>query len=124
MDQGKFKVEIVNRVYRLTVNSLRLLNSISWREVALSVIAKQLIRSITSIGANVAEAQGAVSNKDFINFLSYAFKSSNESLYWWNLLIDTELMQDQGVEKLLMETREIDNILGASIITLKKKQKG
>ena len=85
-------------------------------------IGKQLIRSSTSIGANIIEAQAASSKKDFINFFLYALKSGNETKFWLGLLKETRQMHKE-VNPLLEEVHELTNILGASIKTARLKQK-
>lgn len=71
-------------------------------------IASQLFRSGTSIGANVAEAQWAVTRKDFINKMSIALKESYETLYWIDIL---ELWFDENVSDLKHQCAEIVKIL-------------
>ena len=60
------------------------------KDTSSQVIAKQLLRSATSIGANIVEAEGASSKRDFTNFFSHSLKSANESLYWLGLLRDAK----------------------------------
>ena len=86
-------------------------------------VGKQLLRSATSIGANIVEAQAASSRKDFQNFYNYALKSANESKFWLGLLKDSGIIAADRVAPLLNETHELSNILASSIITLKGKRK-
>lgn len=92
------------------------------KESSAQIIAKQLLRSGTSIGANVVEAHGSSSRKDFANFFTHALKSANESKYWLGLLRDTQKAPKENVEALLNETIELSNILASSIITIKGKR--
>ena len=85
-------------------------------------LGKQLLRSATSVGANVAEAQSASSRRDFINGYTHALKSANESKFWLGLLKDSGRASAEPVDGLLQESREISNILAASILTLKGKR--
>jgi four helix bundle protein len=87
-----------------------------------SVVANQLLRSATSVGANHVEAKGSSSKKDFTNFFSHALKSANESLYWLGLLRDAKKISSPELKYLLNETKELANILGSSILTLKGKR--
>jgi four helix bundle protein len=82
----------------------------------------QLIRSVTSIGANIAEARCASSKKDFIKFYDIALKSANESLYWLCLLRDSNLQEidKADVVALLSDLDIICRMLAKSLITLKK----
>jgi len=87
------------------------------------VIARPLFRSGTSIGANVVEAQAASSKKEFANFLNHALKSANESKFWVATLRDSGKGRREVVDRLLSETKELANILGSSILTLRGKRK-
>lgn len=81
------------------------------------VISKQLIKSGTSIGANVEEAINAPSKKDFVNKLSIALKESYESRYWIFLLRDTHYVDAKEVQVLLEQMKEIIALLTAIIKT-------
>lgn len=87
------------------------------------VISDQLLRSATSIGANIIEAQAASSKKDFINYYAIALKSANETKYWLGILRDATKTDKVIVNDLLEETKSLANILGASLLTLKGKRK-
>ncbi len=80
------------------------------------IISKQIIRSGTSIGANVEEAIAAQSKKDFINKLSIASKEARETKYWLRLLKQSELTQI-NVDSYLTEIEHIINILTKIIKT-------
>jgi len=75
------------------------------------VIGKQLLRSGTSIGANVAEAQSGQSQADFVHKLNLALKEARESEYWLRLIVDAELVPADRMESILAETEEITKIL-------------
>jgi four helix bundle protein len=82
------------------------------------VISKQILKSGTSIGANVEEAQGGQSKKDFISKISIAYKEARETKYWLRLLKEGGLSKI-NVDDLLIEITEINKIL-ASIIKSSK----
>ena len=84
------------------------------------ILLKQIIRSGTSVGANVMEAQAGSSKKDFINFLYYALKSANETVFWLEIIKETENVDIKEVERIHGECVEISKILGSSLVTLKK----
>jgi four helix bundle protein len=84
-------------------------------------LSKQLLRSGTSIGANVREAQSAQSSKDFIHKLEIALKETRETQYWIEILIESELVDKQKFQPLLQESNEIGKILVASTKKLKGK---
>lgn len=113
------KKELDKRLYRYAVDIVRYVDKFS-KDVSSQVIAKQLIRSGTSVVANVVEAKGASSKKDYINFYLHSLKSANESKLWIGLARDTGKLEKDKANLLLKETKEIANILGASIITMKK----
>ncbi|MGD0036869.1 MAG: four helix bundle protein [Bacteroidota bacterium] len=84
-------------------------------------IIDQLIRSSTSIGANIIEAKSASSKKDFIRFYEYALKSANETNYWLALLRDA-LGVDKGIiHTYLQEVIELSKIIAACILKLKRR---
>jgi four helix bundle protein len=101
---------------------IKFIDSLS-KDVSTDTISRQLLRSSTSIGANIVEAKGASSKRDFANFFGYALKSANESLYWLGLLRDAKGIKNQQLDYLLKETKELANILGASMLTIKGKNK-
>lgn len=117
----EFKREFKKRVYCFSVKTVNFVADLP-RDKACFVIGDQLLRSGTSIGANVIEAQGASSKKDFINFLTYAFKSCNETKYWICLLRDTKKADKTKAEKLLGEAEEISKILNSILLSLKGKK--
>jgi len=109
------------RAYRYSIDMIKFLDTIP-KDTSTDIIAKQLLRSSTSIGANIIEAKGSSSKKDFTNFFGHSLKSANESLYWLGLLRDAKEIQNQRLDYLLTETTEMANILGSSIITLKGRK--
>ena len=84
-------------------------------------LAKQLIRSGTSIGANVEESQAAQSKADFIHKLQIALKEARETRYWLRLLIAVELFPDSRLRPLLNESEEIIKIIAAIVVKTKRK---
>jgi four helix bundle protein len=117
----KLKNDLKRRSYQYSIAIIEFLDTLP-KDTSSQVIAKQLLRSATSIGANVVEAKGASSRRDFTNFFSYSLKSANESLYWLGLLRDAKKICSPQLEYLLKETEELANILGSSILTLKGKR--
>ena len=83
-------------------------------------LTRQLIRSGTSIGANISEAQNAQSKKDFISKLSIASKEAAETRYWIRLLIATDYLDERLGNELLKESNELVSLLISSIKTLEK----
>ena len=83
------------------------------------VLSKQILRSGTSIGANVEESKQAQSKADFIHKLSIANKEAFETNYWLRLLRDSDLIGSKLAESLLNDCEELQKILFASIKTSK-----
>lgn len=122
-DNSKFKtIDTKARTYRFALGVIKLIDKLP-RDMTCSIIGKQLLRSATSIGANVIEARAASSRRDFINFFNHALKSSNESRFWLNLLQDSGKIGLAEICEVAQECAEIGNILAASILTLKEKRK-
>jgi len=85
------------------------------------VLSKQLLRSGTSIGANIEESVGGQSEKDFYSKLSIAYKEARESNYWIRLLRDSNLLENNESEKLINYCDEIIRIIGKIQSTLRQK---
>ncbi len=83
-------------------------------------LSKQLLRSGTSIGAMVREAEHAETKKDFVHKMSIAQKESNETLYWLELLKETDYLTDQQFESLYKDAKEVISIITSIIKTTKK----
>lgn len=82
------------------------------------VLSKQILRSGTSIGANIAESECAISKKDFLSKLYIALKETSETLYWLELLYKTEYIDKQMYESMYRDGEEIKRILQASTKTI------
>lgn len=102
------------RIYNLT----RFLNE-EKREYR---IADQLFRSGTSIGANMSEAQCAISHNDFIAKIYISLKECNETLYWLRLLYTTRLLVRDQFESIYADCEELKKLLTAITKTAKNKQ--
>jgi len=87
------------------------------------VLSKQILRSGTSIGANVEEANHGQSKSDFIHKLSIAQKEAFETDYWLRLLRDSEYLTVPQADSLLNDCRELQKLLTASIKTAKESIK-
>ena len=87
-----------------------------------SVIAKQMLRSGTSIGANIAESRYAQSKSDFAAKLQIALKEAAETQYWLELLRDAELVKsDKAVTSLCDDCTELIKLLTSSVKTVKAR---
>ena len=86
------------------------------KEFALS---KQLLNSGTSIGANVEEAIGGQSKKDFISKISISYKEARETKYWLRLLEATNYLEEKEATSLLLDTEELCKILSSILLSSK-----
>ena len=78
------------------------------------IMRKQIVRSGTSIGANLAESQYAQSRDDFFTKISIALKEANETLYWLELLRDTEYIDDTLAKSMIADCSELIAMLVAT----------
>lgn len=83
------------------------------------VLSKQLLRSGTSIGANISEAQQAQSRADFLSKLNIALKETTETKYWLRLLEATEYLTKPELDSIIKDCVEIEKILVASVKVIK-----
>ena len=84
------------------------------------VLSKQLLRSGTSIGANVAEAEQAQSRPDFVSKMNIALKETSETKYWIKLLKTTDFLSEKESSSLLSDCVELEKLL-VSIIKSSKQ---
>jgi TIGR02436 family protein len=88
-----------------------------------NVLSKQLLRSGTSIGANVCESEHAQSTDDFIHKLNIALKEANETEYWLRLLLYSEYITTEQYESVNNNCKELNKILITIIRTTKENKK-
>ena len=115
---SKFKTDLIKRTYELSLAVIDLMNKLPQKRSAW-VIADQLLRSSTSIGANIVEAKSSSSRLEFKKFYEISLKSANETIYWFNLLRDAKLADEKEVKGLIQETDEISRMLASSVMKLK-----
>lgn len=87
------------------------------------ILSKQILRSGTSIGANVQEALGSQTKKEFIRHLSVALKEAHETDYWLNLLKDSAYINLDHYQEIKNICKELLKILNSIIITTKRRYK-
>ncbi len=114
--------DLKKRSYIYALDTIRFLESLP-KDYISEIIGKQLLRSATSVGANIVEAQSSSSKKDFANFYNYSLKSANESKFWLGLLRDSNKVSNEKINPILNETTELANILASSILTMRGKKK-
>ena len=102
--------EIVDRTYSFALRIIKLVSSLPVNKVC-QVIGGQLLRSGTSVGANMEEAQAAYSKKEFRNKVGISHKEARESNYWLRLLRDSGQVKEELIEDLIKESEEITKVL-------------
>ncbi|MGZ3874595.1 MAG: four helix bundle protein [Mucilaginibacter sp.] len=110
-----------HRCYQFSKEIVLFISTAKYDRIYFSIF-DQLIRSGTSIGANIIEAKAGSSAKDFRNFYTIALKSANETKYWLCLIRDTI---DSNIEKdkindMIKEADELSKIIASIIISLQK----
>ncbi|NER20773.1 MAG: four helix bundle protein [Symploca sp. SIO1C2] len=113
-------IPITDRTFDFAMRIVNLCKVLDEKPGVSRTLAKQLIRSGTSIGANVEESQAAQSTADFIHKLEISLKEARETRYWLRLLIAAELFPDSRLRPLLTESEELIKIIAAIIV--RKKQ--
>ena len=88
------------------------------------VIIKQLLRSVTSIGANIAEGYGRFEGKEFTRFLRIAYGSSIETDNWLTMLSDSYLISSEAASELIKNNEEILKMLTTMIKKIKENNNG
>lgn len=106
--------DIEKRTFRFSVDLLRYLRTLPNTTEA-NVLMKQVLRCGTSIGANVHEAKGGHTKKDFSHFHTIALKSANETLYWLKLIEEVYCRSDM-LSKLIDETEQLTKIIASIAI--------
>lgn len=111
---------IVKKSYEFAIRIIKLYKFLV-EEKKEFVISKQILRSGTSIGANVNEAQSAESKMDFVHKLAISAKEARETEYWLNLLKDTDFIDNKSYDSIIKDCSEILAIINSIILTSKEK---
>ena len=110
---------IVSKSYAFALEIVKLYKTLA--EQKEFVLSKQLLRSGTSIGANIHEGIASESKKDFIHKLGIALKEARETSYWLNLLKDSKYISEEQFLPLINSCNEIIKILNSIILTTKQR---
>jgi len=119
--KSKVNEHVRIRAYKVALKTIKLLDAFPNKKTFWS-LGDQLLRAITSIGANIMEAKSSSSRREFIKFYEIALKSANESKFWLCLIRDSKIGDQELVSNILQEVTEISKILGSSLLTLKGKR--
>jgi len=119
------KFDIYERAFKFAVRIARLVDTFP-SKIAAREYAKQLIRSSASIGANIAEADGVLTRKDFINKIGIARREARESVHWLKLIGATNIFETktngQNLKLLEKEAKELTLILSSIIKNTENKK--
>lgn len=118
MSKDNNKILIISKA--LALRMIKLYKYLT-EEKAEYVLSKQILRSGTSIGANIRESINAQSHADFINKMSIALKEANETEYWLELLHDSEFISDKEFESIYADTGNVVGTLVNIIKTAKSR---
>ncbi|ARS36925.1 four helix bundle protein [Pontibacter actiniarum] len=112
---------IATRSYSFALRIIKLYKHLT-QEQREFILAKQVLRSGTSIGANVEEALGGQSKADFRHKLSMALKEARETSYWLRLLKDSDYIKPDAFNSIHGESEELIKILKSIILTSQQKE--
>ena len=119
MNNAELKDQTKKRLYVFVLKLIKLLDTLP-KDRTSNANHSQLIRSGTSVLANFIEGQSSSSKKEFLIFMQYCIKSTNESKVWIALLRDSSRIKKDEAAWYLDELEEISKIFASTIITLKK----
>lgn len=110
--------DIRERTFKFAVRIVKVAGSLPKNAVGFA-ISSQVVRSGTSVGANIEEAQNCSSKKEFIRSLTISLKEAKETEYWLRIIVESGLISEVKLASLIEETREIIKIL----VTIVKRSK-
>jgi four helix bundle protein len=116
--KATFKQQFKKRCFTFSIDIINITEILRNKRANWALI-DQIIRSATSIGANVIEGGASNSKKEFIYFFQVAIKSAVETTYWLELLRELNLQQKAELDRLIIESIEIKKILATVIINTK-----
>lgn len=119
----KYGNVVLEKSFNFSVRIIKLYRFLLKEDRYLEPILKQILRSGTSIGANITEAQNASSIKDFINKLHISLKEARESEYWLELFNASEIINEKSFKSLQTDCKELIKLLTAIIKTAKNNSK-
>jgi four helix bundle protein len=114
---------IADKSYKFSIRIVKIHLHLCKTQKNVYSLSRQLLRAGTSIGANVEEAIGGHTEKDFSAKMSIAYKEARETRYWLRLLRDCDLIDTRLSNSFLKDVEEIIRISGSIIKTIKQKSK-
>ncbi|MEH1782054.1 four helix bundle protein [Nostoc sp.] len=114
--------QITDRTFEFSVRIINLCQVLNESSGVGRTLSQQLLKSGTSIGANVEESQSAQSTADFVHKLEIALKEGRETKYWLRLLIASELISEDRLLPILGEINELIQIIAAIVVKTKQNR--
>ncbi|MCC5612301.1 four helix bundle protein [Nostoc sp. CHAB 5834] len=121
---GDKSISITDRTKAFAIRIIKACSFLDEKPGVCRTLSKQLLRSGTSIGANVHESRSAQSDRDFLHKMEIALKEARETEYWLEIFIESEVVEKDKFDSLLQETKEIVRILIASTRKIKERLNG
>lgn len=112
--------DIKERTFEFAVRIIKLCRFLEDASKTATTISRQILRSGTSVGANVEEAQAGQSKADFISKMTIALKEARETFYWLKLLETSEMLSTNQIESIKNECEEITKIIASIIVSTKR----
>jgi four helix bundle protein len=111
METGMVPQDISERTFRFALRVIELCQLLDGMSSTARKLGAQLLRSGTSVGANIREARSGQTRPDFIAKYSISLKEAHETMYWLELLVESKLIKRERMEKLIEECKEITAII-------------
>ena len=119
VEEGEKPYNIRHRCFYFAKDVIHFIKNCKYERIYYSMF-DQLLRSATSIGANMVEGGSGSTNKDFINFMHISLKSANETKYWLCLIKETIEVNEKVVDELIKEANELSKVIATIIINAKR----
>ncbi|MEK7062003.1 MAG: four helix bundle protein [Patescibacteria group bacterium] len=110
-----------NKCFKFSIDIMHFAKSFKFDSIN-HILLNQLVRSATSVGANIVEAFGSGTKKGFLNYFSIAYKSAKETIYWLYIFRETKIGDQKELEKLIEQCTQLNKMIAASILTIKGKR--
>jgi four helix bundle protein len=122
MEQDDNKFDIMERTVAYSLRIIKLYRVLEKDSIG-RILGKQVVRSGTSIGANVHEAQGGLSKADFFAKISVAHKEARETAYWLRIIKEAKIIPSSRLADLVDETEQLIKIISSILLTSKHNEK-
>lgn len=120
--KNSFKQQFKKRCFDFSIAVLKLSEALRRKQINW-ILVDQLVRSATSIGANIVEGGNSTSKREFINYFQIALKSAAETLYWFAILKELNPQYGKEIESLISECTEIKKMISTIILNTKNNSR-